>query len=239
MADDPLITELRELGTLLEVPPAPDVRAAVRARLTARPRRRRWRVVAAAVAAAVLVAVVPPARGAVAHAVSAVLDFAGVRVQHGQPAPVPEHPSPLPSLRATDLDTARRLAHFPVGVPGRLAAPDRVEVADPAPDGAPRVVTLLYRGGTVRLDEFDGQVDQAILKKTVSDRDQWVQVGTGAGIWFAQPHEVVYIDRSGAVHEETARLAGPTLIWVVGHVTYRLEGVATLDEALAVATSVG
>ena len=236
MADDPLIAELRELGALVEVPPAPDVRAAVRARLTARPRRR-WRVVAAAVAAAVLVAVVPPARGAVAHAVDAVLDFAGVRVTHGQPAPVP-HPSPLPSLRATDLDTARRSAHFPVGVPGRLGVPDRVELADPASDGAPRVVTLLYRGGTVRLDEFDGEADEGFLKKTMQDGDRWVTVGTGAAIWFAQPHEVDYIDRTGTLRHETARLAGPTLIWTDGPVTYRLEGIAALGEAVAVANSV-
>src|SRR5205814_4100755 len=139
MADDPLITELRELGRLVTVPPTPDVRAAVRARLVAR-HRRRWRVVAAAVAAAVLVAVVPPARGAVAHAVRDLFQFAGVQVRHGQPAPAP-HPSPLPSTGEVTLDQARRVARFPIGVPSRLGPPERVELADPDADGAPRVVT--------------------------------------------------------------------------------------------------
>ena len=42
----------------------------------------------------------------------------------------------------------------------------------------------------------------------------------------------------GAVRHETARLAGPTLIWTTGPVTYRLEGIATVGEAVAVANSV-
>jgi len=37
---------------------------------------------------------------------------------------------------------------------------------------------------------------------------------------------------------ETARLAAPTLIWVAGGVTYRLEGLSTLAEANAAALSV-
>jgi hypothetical protein len=226
MADDPLIRELRQLSAHLSVPPAPDVRTAVRARLAARPRRR-WRAVAAALAVAVLIAVVPPARAAVAHAVSDLLDFAGVRVKQGQPAPAPT-PSPLPSARPVGLDEARGLARFPVGVPARLGPPERVEVADGA-----RVVTLLYHGGAVRLDEFDGRLNWVFLK-TEAERDgQFVD----DGIWFPRPHAVEYVDRTGAVRHETSRLAGPTLIWTNGPVTYRLEGVTALDEALAIARS--
>jgi len=234
MADDPLITELRELGRLVEVPPAPDVRAAVRARLAARPRRR-WRVVAAAVAAAVLVAVVPPARGAVAHTVRDLLNFAGVQVEHGEPAPAP-HPSPLPSLGVTTLDRARLVTPYHIGVPDRLGPPERVELADPDRDGAPRVVTLVYRGGTIRLDEFQGQLEPVFLKTEPGPDDHWETVNGAVGIWFAKPHAVTYRDRNGEVHRETARLAGPTLVWL-GTVTYRLEGVGSLDEALVIASS--
>jgi len=47
---------------------------------------------------------------------------------------------------------------------------------------------------------------------------------------------VEYIDRSGVPRWETSRLTGPTLVWL-GTVTYRLEGVATLDEAQAIANT--
>jgi hypothetical protein len=235
--DDLLIAELRGLGARLEVPPPPDVRAAVRSRLLARPRRR-WRAIAAAVAVALLIAVVPPARAAVAHAVTGLLNFAGVRVRHGTPAPAAS-PSPLPSLRSAGLDNARRMAHFPVRVPVKLGVPEQVQLADPAPDGAPRVVTLIYGGGAIRLDEFDGQLDQLFLKTQAGPDASWVEVRGSPGLWFKAPHAVAYIDRQGVTHEETSRLAGPTLIWTDGTVTYRLEGFATLDTALAVALSIG
>jgi hypothetical protein len=234
--DELLIAELRGLGARLSVPPPPDVRAGVRARLTARPRRR-WRAIAAAVAVALLIAVVPPARAAVAHAVTGLLNFAGVRVKHGTPAPAAS-PSPLPSIRSADLDNARRVAHFPVRVPAKLGVPQQVQLADPAPDGAPRVVSLLYGGGSIRLDEFDGQLDQLFLKTQYSPGVEWVEIGGNTGIWFPGPHAVAYIDRQGVTHEETSRLAGPVLIWTDGTVTYRLEGLATFDTARAIALSV-
>ncbi len=241
MAEDPLAAELRALSEWLEVPEPRDARAGVRARLTAATRparaRRRWRVVVAALVAAVLVAVVPPARAAVASAVTAVLDFAGVQVRPGRPAPVPT-PSPLPSVHSAPLDRARRLAHFPIGVPAALGVPDDVQLADPGPDGAPRVVSLLYRGGTVRLDEFDGQLDLAFVKSQAVPDVQWTEVGQWPGIWLPTPHAIEYVDRDGTVHHETARSAGPTLVWTDGRVTYRLEGLSTVDSAVAVATTV-
>ena len=74
------------------------------------------------------------------------------------------------------------------------------------------------------------------LKTERGPDDQWVTVNGAVGIWFAKPHSVEYIDRSGETRRETSRLTGPTLVWL-GTVTYRLEGVATLDEALAIASS--
>jgi hypothetical protein len=243
-ADLELAEELRELGRWLETP-APDLTGAVRARL-ARQRAtappwfaavpRRWLAAAAAVVLALTIALVPQGRAAVAHAVTGLLRFAGVEVRQGQPTPA-KSPSPLPALHSASLDEARRQAHFAIGVPTRLGVPDGVQVADPGPDGV-RVVTLLYRGGAVRLDEFDGQLDLAFLKTTANNDMQWVDIHGDTGVWFPTPHAVAYIDRQGVTHEETARMAGSTLVWDTGSVTYRLEGVPNLDEATAIAGSV-
>lgn len=245
MADsdsDALVAELRALAGWLDVPEPPDVRAAVRLRLEQpstvhRPHRR---LLAAAVAfvVAVLIAVIPPARAAVASAVTGLLRFAGVEVEQTPTVrpDLPATPSPLPSTTTAALADAQRRTHFHIGVPRRLGPPAQVLIADPGPDGAPRVVTLLYQGGKVRLDEFDG-VDPAFLKQTGMS-GQWVDVADGMGMWLPGPQTVEYIDRFGNRHDETARLAGPTLIWTIGQVTYRLEGITTLDEARAIALSV-
>jgi hypothetical protein len=241
--DDLLVAELRDLADRLDVPPPGDHRAAVRARLAEVPaanaRRRRLRRWLAAAAAVVVgtVAAVPPARTAVADAVTGLFRFAGVEVRE-EPGPrgLPTTASPLPELRSAGLDEARRVARFPVRVPARLGVPEEVTVADPGPDGAPRVVTLVYSGGSVRLDQLDGPLDIGFVKQ---DPDaQWTQVpGAGVALWFPGPHAVTYRDRTGMDRVATARLAAPTLVWQVGDVTYRLEGVRSLDEAAAIAGS--
>lgn len=242
---DPLVGELRELARSLSVPEARDQRAAVRARLEARARRRprfllprRWLAAVSAAAVAVVVGVVPPARAAVTDAVGRVLRFAGVEIRDGDPGTLgtlPASPGPLPQVRSVALDEARRVARFPVLAPTTLGVPEVVETADPAPDGAPRVVTLLYRGGTVRIDQFDGQVDGAFLKKAGNAR--FVNVRGDFGVWVPAPHPVVYIDRFGVERSSAARLAGPTLIWASESATYRIEGFPDVDSARAVAES--
>jgi hypothetical protein len=143
----------------------------------------------------------------------------------------------LPSTRSTGLDEARRQARFPVTVPARLGVPDEVLTADPAPDGAPRVVSLLYRNGPIRLDEFDGDLDPGFIKTQAGPDTEWTSVKGNFALWLPHPHAVVYVDRAGIRHEETARLAGTTLIWSDGRVSYRLEGVPTMAEAVAIAAS--
>lgn len=245
--DDHLAAELRALGTWLATPEPPDVRAAVRARLadapqsTVQPKHRtRWLAAAAALLLAIVIAVVPQSRAAVAHAVTGVLRFAGVEVHKGQPHVAPS-PSPLPSTRSAGLDEARRVAKFPITVPARLGVPDEVLLADPAPDGAPRVVSLLYRnpngGGAIRLDEFDGELEPGFVKTQSGPDTEWTQIKGNFALWLPHPHAVVYVDRAGVRHEETARLAGTTLIWSDGRVSYRLEGVPTKAEAVEIAGS--
>lgn len=184
----------------------------------------------------IVVAAVGPARAAVVDAVDGLLRIAGIELRRDPPpGGLPATPSPLPSLRTADLDEAQRVALFPVRVPSVLGPPGQVQLGDPDPAGAPRVVTLVYKGGLVRLDEFDGGVSPAFFKSAPDAR--WTTIGTDDGIWLPEPHPVTYVGRDGVERTGTARLAGPTLIWTNGEVTYRLEGVATIEEAQEIALS--
>jgi RNA polymerase sigma factor (sigma-70 family) len=206
-------------------------------RALAKLRTRLGAAVAVTVAVVVAIGVVPPARHAAANVVEHLLRFAGIEVHVGAPpTPLPASPSPLPSVGPVSLAEARRVAGFPIGVPAALGEPEQVVTADPNPDGRPRVVSLLYRGGTVRVDEFDGRLDDAFMKSTPDAR--WVEAVGAMALWLSDPHPLTYVDLDGIVHTETSRLAGPTLIWQSGPVTYRLEGVATLRDAVAIANSV-
>ncbi len=239
--DDAMIARLRELGEWLDVPAPADQRAAVRGRLQrshpvngARRRMMRW--LAAVVAAAVCaVVVVPPARAAVVDAVGGLLRIAGVEIRR-EPAvgSLPARPAPLPSSSSSALDAARSRSKFTVRTPAGLGTPE-VTVADPDPDGAPRVVTLTYRGGAIRLDQFDGNLESGFLKSAPDAR--WTEVAGQTAVWLPAPHPVTYVDRSGVQRTEGARLAGPTLVWADRSVTYRLEGLRSLEQARTVAES--
>ncbi|MFG1888681.1 hypothetical protein ACGFIR_12530 [Micromonospora sp. NPDC049051] len=236
---DDLERELRELSAWLRTPDPPDVTARVRARLAApAPRRRRWRLFLAAALTAVVVAVLPPGRAALADAAAGLLRFAGIAIVT-TPAPVSPTgtPSPLPSQRPAAVSEAQRKVRFPIRVPAKLGPPEQVFVADPDASGAHRVATLLYRGGALRIDAFDGRLDLAFHKGTSATGVSWVQVDGEFGVWVEAPHEVAYVDRAGAVRVETARLAASTLIWQMDGVSYRIEGDLTRPEAIEVARS--
>jgi hypothetical protein len=232
---------LRDLGAHLDVPEAPDVTAAVLDRLGA-PQRRTWSVptrIAAAVllvliAVAALVTVSPPVRAAVLN----LLRFAGIEISTDAgppPSRLPTH-VPLPGERAVDLATARRLAQFEVASPETLGEPEQVLLADGDP---PRIVSLIYRGGAVRLDQFDGTLDFALFKKLAGTEGiEWTQVDGDPAVWVDRPHELVYVDRGGEYHQESARLSAKTLIWQRDGVTMRLEGDFTRTEATDLAASV-
>ena len=56
------------------------------------------------------------------------------------------------------------------------------------------------------------------------------------GFWIeGDPHVVVLFDRDGQFIEDSARLAGNTLLFVRDGVTVRIEGALELDQALDVA----
>ncbi|WFE53950.1 hypothetical protein [Micromonospora sp. WMMD1155] len=228
--------ELRELSTWLDTPEPPDVTAGVRVRLD-RPRWR-WRPLAAAASVALLVALVPPTRAAVADAVAGLLRFAGVGIATSPAPTLPGGtPSPLPGQRTAALDEAQRAVRFPIRLPASLGTPEQVLVADPDPAGVCRVATLLYDGGALRIDAFDGRLNLAFHKEVNPPGAEWTQVDGDFAVWVDGPHVLSYVDRAGEVREETARLAASTLIWQDADVSYRLEGSLGKAEALEIARS--
>jgi hypothetical protein len=142
----------------------------------------------------------------------------------------------LPSRRSAALEEARRIAPFPVKVPAKLGTPEQVTLADQSAAGVPRVVEFGYRGGTVLFDQFDGTVSPVWMKQAPDA--EWVYFGADVALWLAAPHSLTYVDRDGVERTATTRLAGPTLVWQSGAVTYRLEGLPTKQEAVEVARSV-
>ncbi len=65
-----------------------------------------------------------------------------------------------------------------------------------------------------------------------------VTVGTRPGLWLAgEPHEVAIVDPDGELVHDSVRRAGNVLVWEDGGVTYRIEGLASLERALDIAVS--
>jgi hypothetical protein len=256
MRDDELEAALVEIGARLNYPVPTQLASAVRARLREpRPRRALWTPPAFAPAfatLAVLFLVVAFASPGLRSAAREFLHLRGIDI-----FPVPSVPSVAPSLpvaipgERTSLDDARRRVHFTVRQPTvpELSAPDVVLLDTTG--GAERV-TLLYGdrtglpptqvpGVSALLVEFRAAVDSAFFGKAVGPGTtlEEVTVNGGRGFWLAgAPHFFFYRDPSGAILQETLRLAGNTLIWEQDGLTLRLEASVTKDQALRIAASV-
>ena len=241
--------ELRALSRELDVPPAHDATAAVLQRLDERAIRRHvpdlrtdflrpwlgWRAALLAVAAVLAVVIATPqGRAVVIH----VLRFAGIEVrQEPGPPQALRNRASLPGQRSMSLAQARRHVSFPIGVPAALGRPSEVVVSDRG-----RVVSLIYRRtpyGLVRMDEFNGRLDQLVFEKFVHVmRMTEVEVNGSRGLWIKGPQEIVYITRDGTPAAASARLTtGNTLIWGTRQVALRLEGNVSKTAAVAIADS--
>lgn len=229
--DDALDSELRALGATLGTAlddrgPAPgDVATAVLLRLDAEPAPAsraparpsvRRRLAVAAVAAVVALGLTPPVRAAVGEW----LGIGAVAVRPGPPEP--SAGAPPTATAGLSLDEAAELAGLTPVVPPALGPPDGVEVS-----GDRRVLSLTWGDGdaTIRLDQFADPVSPVYLKTAVVGTTATpVTVGGREAWWFATPHDLVLLAPDGTERTETARVAGPTLVWLDDGVTFRLEG---------------
>jgi hypothetical protein len=239
--DERLESELRALKTVLSWPEPEDLAPLVSRRLSAGESRRGWppAVLIGLAAALILMllagtfAALPGLRSAVAGW----LGLRGVRIERTEPGRKLPSPAPKP-----DFGVQVTLHEADDAVPFELLIPARDRRLEAYLDGD--AVSLVRRAPTgeaeLIITQFEGGLERALLHKVLGpgSRLAGVEVDGNSGYWITGSlHTVLYIDPSGAVREDTVRLAGNTLLWEQGRLTLRVEGAGSLASALAIARS--
>ncbi|HZA79161.1 MAG TPA: hypothetical protein VE623_22525 [Acidimicrobiales bacterium] len=258
--DDDLALALRELGERLDLPAPVDPVGAAVGRIVSPDAfsRRKWSPgrpfqvqerVGLAAAALILVALagvlaVPRSRQAVA-------DWLGIgKVTVTYTGDVPEaagrtYDFGTPVSSADAVATAER-AGWELEAPPTAGDPARAFIGRPT--GA---VTLVWApsgelpdiddtGIGLLLTAIPGTTDAGgVTKRGTSGMTvELVRVGESPAYWIAgEPHEVVVTDAEGDPVHDSSRLAGNTLVWTEGDVTYRLESALDRKEALDLASA--
>lgn len=264
--DAALERRLRDLGSHLAYPPAPDLTRMVTQRLTLQPAPRlrvwwRWPVPARALVAAVLTLVVvasaalaafPAARTAVANW----LGLSGVSIVRVDvlPSPPAAPGQPLYLGERVSLAEAQERVTYRIQLPTPADrwTPDEVYLGEPPPGGQvsfvyyprPDLPPTSTTGVGLLLTQFQGSVEGLagiVIGKFVEPgtRVEEVAVNGEPGFWIEGKHHLfMYYDAAGSVREESIRLAGNTLLWQHGELTLRLESALSKQEALRIAASV-
>jgi hypothetical protein len=230
---------LLALGQNLEVPAAPDLTGAVRARL-AEGRRpslfsRRMLVVALAVLAVAVGAVL-----AVPQARSTIRDWLGignVTIRYVEELPPVEQATDDLGLgQQMSLEEARERAGFQVRVPtvDGLDDPPKVYYNESSSQ-----VAFLY-GSEEKPKLLITQADargaiEKLVNLNVTERELVVVEPGYAGVWlYGEKHAIFYPSTD---HEEPFRLVGNALVYEIDGVTLRIEAEISKDEALRIARS--
>src|SRR6266508_3073165 len=245
---------LTDLGAHLEHPPTPPLAEAVVARLAAAPAPARAgeglrlpRVLAGPVRAWL-----PRQPAWRREAVARRLGIPGVAIHLGGPEPTaPTLPAGaganLGLGRRVSLERARGAVSFPLLVPSAAGfqRPDAVYLSQDIPGGRvdfvyrprPGLAVSRFTNAGLLITQFRADPMVEKFAKTTTELDR-VTVAGETGYWFAGgAHAFAYLDRNGAIREETSRLAGSTLVWAHADLTLRLEGQVSRAEALRIAAS--
>jgi hypothetical protein len=223
--------------------PEADLTSRVADRITlARPARRRlprW-AVAVTLVLVVVAAILATPRGR--QAVADLLGVAGISVTWGEPS--------VPVGTEFDLGQPVSLEDAASGVGFDLLVPeasaDTIYLGEVPSGGAVHMVwrageSLPASAGTevgILYSQFRVNGSELFIKSIdPSDDVQRVEVRGALGFWVDGPHQIIYQDIDGIVHEEQARLSGNVLAWEEGGVTHRIETTESLEEALALAES--
>jgi hypothetical protein len=259
MREQELEATLADLGERLAYPRPTRLAAAVRARLNEPRPRRWWEAVLAprfafAPALATLVLILVVSLAAVPEVRAAADEFLRLRgIDIFRTTATPSAPAASPAMpfpgQRVSLEEARSRAPFlRAPADARLGAPDHVYIDQ---TGAGDRVTLVYvsrpgipvspdAGVSAVVVAFRAQIDESLLGKVgvAGTRIEEVTVNGGRGYWLeGTPHQFFYRDAAGNPSPETLRLAGNTLLWEQGGVTFRLEAQLAREDALRIATT--
>ena len=130
----------------------------------------------------------------------------------------------------TDLETAQSMLKFEMLVP--TDRPDRVYVQNEDMvilvwiDGE-KIDKALYQSRGFDWGTFKGRVKNVIQ----------VEVAGHYAVWIEVPHSVQFVYKDTAQEELTYFVSGNVLIWDAGNITYRLETMLTMEEAISYAES--
>ncbi|MGW7199906.1 hypothetical protein [Streptomyces chryseus] len=196
--------------------------------------RRRWRLLSATLSGLLVVLVLtPPVRAAVAQW----FDFGGVAVRYDPAASAPPgRPGGGPPGCPQGLTVAEAAlrAGFDPALPSRLGEPVAASVSADR-----RVVSVCW--GEVRIDAFRATIDPLFHKSTPVPAAH-TEVDGQAALWFPERHRLTLklLDEAKRPYAREVRAAGPTLLWQrTDGLTLRLEGVTSMEDAVALAESAG
>ncbi|MDQ1425128.1 MAG: hypothetical protein QOD72_2626 [Acidimicrobiaceae bacterium] len=241
----PLEQELVDLGRHLDHDDGDGLSVAVRHRIEASPRRvtPTWVKVAAAVVLALAIAVaLPPSRRALARWLGiGAVEIRPVATTLPPGAPdriVPGSVPPGVSTTTGDALTAagKDLTFTPL-VAGAIAGPIQGVQTDPRVPGG--LVVIAYE--RFALVELAGSPNGFPIMAKLTPAGVTITrtaVNGADALWIEGAHEIAYLGPDGMVRYDTVRRSGSVLLWTVGSVTVRIEGLATLDEASRVALTV-
>lgn len=251
--DPELEARLVELGDRLEVPLADTLTATVLERVrtlpddpvTVEPTRSVWRQ--RLLVAAVVLLVVGVGLFAYTPTRVAIADWLGIGAVRITPVeqlpPVPAPSSSVPTTTVPSGNAAVAPAQPQVSFPIALPDPARsgpvvsVDVDRTVPGG---LVSIAF--DSFVLTEVAAEPGQRpVMTKFVGPGTnvEYVTVNGHDAAWISgAPHEWAYLDPQGNLRTQTVRRSGDALVWETGGVTYRIEGPASKDEALAIAAGV-
>jgi hypothetical protein len=254
-----VVAALRDLGDQLALPTADPVAVALDRIGTPEPgfRGARWlpqrpssgpkRVVAAAAAVlAVALAVtlaIPDSRQAVARWLG--MGHVNITYSGEVPADAGRTYDLGRPVTLTQAVERARAGGWSLAAPADVGDPDQAYVGRPA--GA---VTLTWAsspelpevGGSgigLLLAALPGTTDAGGVSKQIGPGTtvELVRVGDSPAYWIAgEPHALLVVNPAGEIVPDATRLAGNTLVWTDGSVTYRLESALEQDDAVELAS---
>jgi hypothetical protein len=256
--DEALATLLQDAARAAAFPPTPPLAEHARARIEAGPlpvaaiRLPRTRppllrpVLVTLAVLAVTVAVALSVSVTARRAVADLLGVVGIRVTFGdEPPSAPVPPGRIPLGEPVTRDAAGDLAGFRVLIPSAVEDEPAIYYERSIGDGG--MVSVVYprsaktlAGVDLLVSQFSAALPADYVKKlsTLGSQITYTPVRSSEGYWISgEPHFFFYEERRDGIRQEAVRLAGNVLLWAEDGVTYRVEGAASLREALRIADS--